>query len=300
MPLAANLRFQDYQFQQATPAGTWRWTTRMDLTGLSPAFSVRDILSPYGILRDSIPIPGLVIQAMSDSISELQNTFKPNFLVSPLTLTFTQDEGRGFTDFQSVVVSNNGMFGSLLDAVITTDAPYVVARPSRIGNLAPSEEGTVEVAADTTSLLAVNSPYNQTITFQDSSATNSPVSVAVVVNVRPKATIELTPTGGLTFYVTKPLTGPFPAIPVQTFTLQNTGASASLLSYVVQKLIGNSPWLVSYSPISGQLAGGASQTITVGVAPPAACSVGTYKETLRISGYSTNAHQDIDITLVIS
>ena len=292
------LRFQDYQFQQETPSGTWRWTTRMDLTGLSPSFSVRDILSPYGILRDSIPIPGLVIQAMSTSISDLQDTFKPSFLVAPLALTFTQDEGRGYGDFQSLVLSNNGMFGSLLDATLTTSAPYMLARPTRVGNLSPGEEGASDIAVDSTNLLATGSPYSQTVILQDSTATNSPVSVAVTINVRPKATIDTTLTS-LTFYVTKPLSGPFPPIPVQTFTLQNTGAAASLLDYAIQKLIGNSPWLVSYTPTTGQLSGGSTQTTTVGVSPLETCFTGTYKETLRISGYSTNAYKDVEITLVI-
>lgn len=58
---AASIRFQDYQFQLQVTTGAWRWTTRMDVSGASPLYEVRDIISPYGILRDSIPIPGEVV-----------------------------------------------------------------------------------------------------------------------------------------------------------------------------------------------------------------------------------------------
>ena len=62
MPVtAANIRFQDYQFSQQLATGTWRWTTRMDVSGSVPTFEVRDVITPYGTLRDNTPIPGDVI-----------------------------------------------------------------------------------------------------------------------------------------------------------------------------------------------------------------------------------------------
>lgn len=85
------LSFQDYQFQQSMPEGIWRWTTRMDLSGLTPSFSIRDIFSPYGLLRDSIPLPGPIIQAMAGSITNLQSAFAPVILAAPAALVFTLD-----------------------------------------------------------------------------------------------------------------------------------------------------------------------------------------------------------------
>ena len=295
---AANLRIQDYQFQQATPQGMWRWTTRMDLGGPSPAFSVRDILSPYGLLRDSIPLPGMIIQAMAESIGQLQASFAPSILVSPLMLVFTQDEGRGYGDTQNLSVTNNGIFGALLNVSVTTDAPYVVGVPPQLGNLSSTESGQIEVSVTSADLIATNSPYSQTLSFQDPSAPNSPVSALVTIIVRPKATIEVSPTT-LTFYATRPLTGTFPPTPSQAFVLSNTGEPDSRLAYLVQKLTCTSPWLVSVTPTEGELFGGLSQNITVTVAPSANCLPGTYTEILRVSGYSSNKYQDVQVTLIV-
>lgn len=299
MPSAANLRFQDYSFQQPTPMGMWRWTTRVDLSGMAPAYSVRDIVSPYGLLRDSVPIPGPVVASMAESILQLRVNFAPALLASPLHLTFTLDEGRGFGVPQTVQVTNSGVFGSLLDAIITTDAGWVRTQPTRLGNLASGETGQFDVLVDSSSLLAADSPYTNTVLLQDAAAPNSPLPVTVTINVRPKAVIGVSTTA-LTFYAVKPLTGPFSPIPSQSFVLSNTGPAGSLLDFEVQKLVGSSPWLVSYTPMSGQLAGGSTQAMIVTVAPPPSCPPGTYKETLRISGYSSNAHQDVEVTLVIS
>ena len=299
MPSAANLRFQDYQFQQATLQGYWKWTTRMDVTGPAPMFSIRDIVSPYGLLRDSIPIPGVVIQSMAESIGNLQASFTPSILLNPVMLTFTVDEGRGFGTPQCVSVTNTGVFGSLLDASITSDAPFVRVNPEAIGNLASTETGVVEVVVDASGLLAANSPYLQTITVQDPRANNSPVSLPITIVVKPKSVIGTSLTA-LTFFAVKPLIGAFPPVPAQSFMLTNTGDPASMLSYTIQKLYGGSSWLTTYSPMTGDLAGGSGQPITVAVAPPAACLPGTYTEVLRISGYSSNNYKDVQVTLVIT
>lgn len=271
----------------------------MDLTGPAPAFTIRDIVSPYGILRDSIPLPGIVVQSMAESVDELQASFAPSIMVSPTMLTLTVDEGRGFGTPQSVTVTNNGIFGSLLDAAVTSDAPFIRVNPSRISNLGSTENGSVEITVDSTDLLADESPYVQTVLFQDPTADNNPVSLPVTVVVRPKAQIFLSPTS-LMFYAAKPLTGPFAPVPPQSFMLSNAGPSASRLSYTVQKLYGSSPWLVGYTPTTGDVAGGAAQLITVTVAPAAGCLPGSYQEVLRVSGYSENSYMDVQVSLTIS
>lgn len=296
---SSNLRFQDYQFQQAALGGYWKWTTRVDLTGPSPVYSVRDIVSPYGILRDSIPIPSGVVEAMAESVSTLKTSFAPSILVAPLSLAYTLDEGRGYGVEQCLSVTNNGTFGSLLNASITTSASFVQATPAQLGNLSPMEMGQIEVNVTSTDLLAANSPYVQTVTVQDPTATNTPITVPVTITVLPKAVVGSSLTS-LNFYVARPLTGPYPAIPAQSFSVQNNGALASRLSYIVQKLYGSSNWLSSFTPSTGTLVGGASQPVVVSVAPPESCLPGTYSEVLRVSGYSSNSSVDVKVTLVIS
>lgn len=302
MPItAANIRFQDYQFSVQTPRGTWRWTTRMDVSGSIPAFQVKDIITPFGVLRDTIPLPGDVVQAMSDSISQIQSNFPPKILIGPpASLDFTVDEGRGFGMPQAVVLTNDGVYGSLLGATLSTSAAYLTVTPGIVGNLASNEAGSFSVAIDSTSLLATNSPYNEQVTAQDPNATNTPQVLPVTINVRPKAVIDISPIQ-LSFSVTRPITGPFPAIPSQQFTITNTGLVASLLSYQIQRLTNlSSDWLVSFAPVAEELAGGDSQVVTVAVAPIEGFLTGTYQETLRVSGYSTNSFVDVLIQLVIT
>lgn len=301
MSLAANLQTQDFKFQVIVQTGPWRWTTRMDLSQSAPVFSVQDIISPFGILRDTIPIPGEVVQAMSESIDEILTQFPPNILMGPpASLTFDVDEGRGFSVSQTVIITNDGVYGSLLNASLASSAPYLTVQPANIGNLAFNETGQFEVAVDSTLLLAANSPFAETITVQDPNAVNTPQVFSVTINVRPQATIDVSPTS-LDFSVTKPISGAFPAIPTQQFSVTNTGPAGSVLDWQVQKLTGLSDdWLKNFTPVSGSLNSGESELVTVSVIPDSGVGLGTFQETLRISGFSTNDSVDLPITLVVS
>ncbi len=297
-PLASNLQTQDFEYKFAVLQGFWRWKTRMDVSQSMPQFSVRDIVSPFGLLRDNVPIPGPVVEAMAQSISELQQAFAPLILVAPSTLTFMVDQGRGFSDPQTVAVTNNGVYGSLLSPTLTSSSPFVQIVPAMLGGLSFNEAGTSQVSVDSSNLLATNSPYAATVVVQDPNATNSPQTVSIAIVVRPLAHISVSVTQ-LTFNVTRPLTGPFPPIPAQMFTLSNSGPVGSLLQWQAVKLFGVQ-WLASYNPISDSLPGGASENVTVVVQPEECMTPGTYTETLRITGYSDNFEQDVQIQLIIS
>lgn len=298
---AASIRFQDYQYQHQVSTGTWRWTTRMDVSRASPSFSIRDVTSPYGILRDSIPIPGEVVEQMSASITEIQSNFPPSILIGPpSSLTFEVDEGRGFSAAQTVALTNSGVFGSLLGATLSSSASYVVVSPANVGNLAANESGAFDVSVNSSTLLAINSPYNETVVVQDPNASNNPQMLDVSITVRPKATISISPTV-LSFSATAPLTGAFDPVPTQQFTIENTGPSGSVLDYQVQRVTGLSDnWLASFAPVTGTLVSGGTDIVTVAVAPIEGLAKGTYQETLRISGYSDNSYVEILIQLVIS
>jgi hypothetical protein len=271
----------------------------MDTTGMNPTFQIRDIQSPYGVLRDSIPLPGDVVTQMAASITALMSSFAPHILLTPGTVTITLDEGRGFGIAQAVTLTNNGSYGSVLGVSITSSAAYVTATPTSVGGLAAGLVGRFSVNADSTALLAVNSPYSATLTIQDPNATNNPQTVGVTVVVRPKATIGVSPEE-LSFIVSGPVGGPWPIIPSQTFDVVNTGLGASVLDFQIQKLIGNSEWLTGYFPTNGTLSGGAGTVITVTTAPTNTMMPGTYEEVLRVSGYSSNSYVDLPVILTIA
>lgn len=299
MVTAASLQVSRFQFFQDTTSGRWTWITAIDVTGIAPVYQIESITTPFGVLRDSIPLPGDVVIAMSESISEVQNQYPPSILVGPpASLTFDVDEGYGFSVGQAAQITNNGVFGSLLNALLTTSAPYVTVDPSQLGNLSSGESGVFEVALDSTDLLSGSSPYSETVTVTDGEASNSPQVLPITINVRPKATIQVTP-ASLNFTVIKPLTGSFPAIPTQTFDIENTGPAGSILNWQVQQ-VGAESWLYSFTPLSGTLASGATETITVTVVPPDSTPTGTFTETLRVSGYSTNLTADVALQLDVT
>lgn len=301
MPLVQNLRFHDYQFEYLVPAGKWFWTTRVDVSQSVPSYLVRDIKSPYGLLRDSIPIPGEVVQAMADSIVELKSNFSPAILIGPPTsLVFEVDEGRGYSDPQSVLITNSGVFGSILGASLTSSAAFVKVSPSTVGGLAVNESGDFTVEVDSTGLLAASSPYPESVVVQDPTATNNPKTVPVLINVRPKALITSSSIL-VTFNVVRPLNGQFPQIPTQTFNVGNGGPAGSVLEYDIRALTGLcGNWLRSWLPSEGTLQSGDSEAITVNVQPPYGMLQGTYSEKLRIIGYSSNNYVDVEIQLVIT
>jgi hypothetical protein len=301
LPLVQNLRFHDYQFEYSAPAGKWYWTTRVDVSQSTPSYQVRDIKSPYGLLRDSIPILGEVIQAMASSIVELRSNFAPSILIGPPTsLVFEVDEGRGYSSPQSVTLTNRGVFGSILGAGLAGSAPFVKVSPSVVGGLAVNEEGSFTVEVDSTGLLAVNSPYSESIIVQDSTATNNPQTLPVLINVRPKATIRTSSTLVL-FNVARPLNGRYEQIPSQTFRVANIGPMGSVLEYDIRALTGLfGNWLKSFLPSEGTLQATESELITVTLQPPDGMLQGTYSEKLRIIGYSSNNYVDVEIRLVIT
>jgi hypothetical protein len=295
----ATIRHQDYQFERRTAAGSWRWTARIDVSGSTPTYEVRDITSPWGVLRDSIPIPGEIIEAMAEELLHIREAFSPVISVGPASLTFSVDEGRGYSEPVSVSVANDGTFGSLLGATIGSSAGWLKSDKPFVGGVPSGGYGTFDAMVDSTSLQVDLSPYSGTFTIQDPNATNTPKTIPVTVEVRPRAFIELSD-DTLTFYVTKPLTEDFPPIPTQRFHISNSGPSGSLLQYQVAKLLGMSNWLASFAPPTGLIYGGAAQNITVLVQPPPDMSQGTYEEVLRISGYSDNLRADLTVRLVIT
>lgn len=302
MPIsAASISAQDVSFQQTVDGRTWRWKTRMDTSGAAPSFHIREIITPFGLLRDTIPIPGPIIQAMSDSIASLLANFRPNMLVGPpSSFTFTVDEGRGFSLGQTVMLTNNGIYGSLLTGSLSGSAAYLAISPSVVGNLASNETGSFEMAVDSTELVASSSPYSATVTIQDSTAINNPQTVPITIVVRPKAVIA-TNVSTVTFNVDRPLTGPYDPVPTQQFQILNNGLSGSVLDYQIVRMSGLSQnWLTSFTPVTGTINGGQQQAISLLVEPIEGMMAGTYEETLRISGYSTNSFTDVLVKLVIT
>ena len=279
-------------------SGTWKWTTRVDVSGAEVVTQIRDVISPFGLLRDSIPIPGEVAQGMAESIEQVVNTYAPSILLSSTELEFTVDEGRGVSTAIPVTVTNNGILGSLLSVQVSSSAGYVAPVPANVGGLVANASGSFEVSVNSAGLVATSSPYETTLRVQSSKATNSPLDVPVTVTVRPKATISV-PDMPVRFNAAAPLGGSFPPVPSQILALSNTGLPASVLDFQIRRLVG-AAWLAGVSPTYGTIQGGGTQPITILVSPPQGLLAGSYSETLRITGYSTNMSHDVVVTLTVA
>lgn len=59
-----------YGFQHNGPDGIYIFYVAVDLVG---QYSVRDIRTPQGLLRDSRPLPESVVRAMSDALDVVQS-----------------------------------------------------------------------------------------------------------------------------------------------------------------------------------------------------------------------------------
>lgn len=291
---------QDVGFTYSLEGRQWRWKTRMVLSGMAPTFQIVDIITPYGMLRDSIPLPGAVVTAMAESLANLKANFKPTILIGPpSSITIYADEGRGFSSPVQGLVTNSGVYGSLLSCTLVTSSEYLIVNVDAVGHLAFNQSGTFEVTADSTDLLTSQSPYTGSVTLQDLNSTNLTQQLPVTIVVRPKALISLSQSL-MEFTVTRPLTGSFPPIPVQQFNVQNSGSTGSLLDFQIVKLTGLSAnWLGSVTPITGSLSASGISTITVEISPVDGLMPGTYEETLRVSGYSSNSYADIVVRLVV-
>lgn len=298
---AASISTQDVGFFTNLNGRVWRWKTRMDVSGATPVFSIVDILTPFGVLRDSIPLPGEVIQGMAESIVSLKANFKPMILMGPpSSLTFHVDEGRGYSLGLNAVVTNNGVYGSLLSTTLVTSAPYIHVNPTVVPHLAANQSGNFEVMVDSTDLLASSSPYSGSVSIQDATAPNSPQTLPLTIVVRPKSVIT-TNVALLVFSATRPISGPYATIPTQQFTVQNAGPSGSVLDFQIVRLTGLSQdWLEGFTPVTGTLNASSTSNITVTVAPIDGLMPGTYEETLRVSGYSFNDYTDVLVRLVIT
>lgn len=290
-----NLKF-GYTFQ--TPRGKWSWYAVADFSTDPASYRIEEITSPYS--RWVEPLPSTVLQEMAASITTIVQTYSPVILANPNNLTFTVDEGRGASASQTFTVTNTGILGSYLNASVTPSDTFLHATPVNLPGMSENEQGIVTVWVDSTNLVAAMTPYNASVSITAPNAVNTPQTVNVTVNVRPIAVIDVVPLV-INRHVTKPLVGPFPPMPSSIVIIANAVLDpASVLEYQVRKLTGLSPWITGTYPATGTLNGNQSTLFSIDFAPPATMQRGSYTETLRVSGYSSNGHVDVTVNLVIT
>lgn len=290
-------------FSLQSTGGTWTWQVQSrNIQNFGQLFEVSDIRSPFGALSAiSIPLPGDVVQAMSNSITQLSQQVAANITVSsptPPSFFLTISEGDPVTDVGIIVFSNSGAFGSFLNATATSNVPWLTVTPTQILGIAQGQTGQFSVTVDPSQLTAVDSPWNGTITIQDDSDPNILTVIPIVVTVLPAPEIDVIPTSfTLCFNLSSQMgTGG------QILTVTNSGPVTSQLEFVLAKVQNTSNWL-NVSPVSGgPLATGESVPVTLSLVTSAIPQLaGNYTDTLRVSSVNaTNSPVDIPITLEVS
>lgn len=302
--MAANVSGGCFKFDTESTGGTWAWTVRSNnLQGLGQLYEVIDITTPWGPFTIAeIPLPGGVVTAMADSLTQVQDQLAPLLaLVDPTVTSFniTIVEADPNQDIGSVAIMNSGAFGSFMTAAATPNSPWLEVTPSSVSGIGRNEQATFDISLLTATLLNSESPYNGKVTFQDNRTPPTLIEVSVTATVLPRPAISTSPSSiSLSFFSSTGVPGG-----AQQLTVQNSGPVGSTLEYTVAKLNNTSPWM-NFTPTSGgPLSSGQSDIVTISVNTSGASSLtpGSYSDTLRISSTrASNSPVDVLVTLTVT
>ncbi len=257
------------------PSASQTMSVAVDVTGLTA-----------GTYNGTITVtaPGAVNTPQTIPVT-LNVTSVPEIQLTPNTLTFNAPFGGPNPPSQNVQVANVGG-GSMMPWTATDNAPWLSESPTSGGG--PGPDVLMLVSVDVTGLLA--GTHTATITVTAPSASNSPQTVFVTLNVSALPFIGLNPTS-LTFDA--PLGGPNPA--AQTVVITNGGGGT--LNWSATESI---PWLTLAPPASGSLGPGLSENLSVSV-DVAALGAGTYTGSITITAAgATNSPQSVFVTLNVN
>jgi hypothetical protein len=288
-------------FQQQSVGGFWGWTvTANNQVGVGQLYQVEGINTPFGRLIDvAVPIPADVVQAMADSINQLQQQLAPLLaLIQPFNpnVAVTVTEGDSPTDAAFVPIQNVGAFGSFMTVFGSPDVPWITASPSSITGLGQSQQAQFTVIVNPASLLASGSPYVGHANLQDNRNPPTIIPITVTVTVLPRPAISaVPPIVNLTFSITTMSSGG-----AQQIVVGNAGPVGSVLNFSASKLQNNSPWLALTPNGGGPLNPGDTAPITLSVVTPGVpLIIGTYTEIVRI--FSQNASNNpVDVQIILN
>ena len=289
------------EFKIQSIGGWWSWKVENNnIQGQGQFYQINYIDTPYGPYANTlIPIPGDVILAMADSLSEIQQQLAPLLSVlSPVSYNITVTEG----DVSSVVTSlsfqNTGAFGSYMTVTATPSVNWLRTNPTYATGIGKNEQSSFEVIINPALLTAAQSPVIGVINLQDNRVppTTIPVNFSITINPRPVLSvspINLTFSYNLTTHISSGS---------QQVTIQNAGPINSTLNFALSSVQNTSPWLVIVPVSGGPLLSGQSDIITFGLdVSKLPISPGVYSDIIRVVSYTaSNSPIDIAINLQVT
>jgi hypothetical protein len=290
-------------FKQQSTGGYWSWTiTANNIVGVNQLYQVENILSPFGRLYDvAIGIPADIINAMADSIVQMQQQYAPLLaLVQPFSINISAavTEGDSNVNIATIPVQNAGAFGSFMTITSTPSVPWLTVSPMSIAGIGRGEQGQMSVQLLPSSLLYSMSPYIGYVNLQDNR--NPPTLIPIIFNITvlPRPLIVAAPTSvALSFSLITMSPGSS-----QQLVISNAGPVNSVLNFTATKLLNNSRWLSLTPTDGGPLNPSQSTIITLSVVTSGVPGApGTYVETIRIeSPNASNSPVDVSVSLTVS
>lgn len=212
----------------------------------------------------------------------------PKIRVEPESLAFSTTAGNN-PAAQSFDVRNVGTTTLNWQASKAGGASWFSFSPNS-GSLGANGSQSITVSINAAGL--GQGTYTDTIVVSDPNAINSPqrVQITLTVTAVARATIDVVPTS-LVFH-TAPGSNPGN----QIFTIRNTGTATLVWNAAKQ---GGSSWF-SFTPSSGTLNAGTSQSVTVSI-NAAGLGQGTYSDAITISDpNATNSPRSVSVTLKVT
>ena len=267
----------------STSVGAAPISIDLDLSGFSPG-------TYHGVITvasasNSVTIP----------VNVAVSSQRTGIALSQTGLTFSTVAGGSAPPAQSFQVLNTGIdpFAFQVSASTTSGGSSWLSSTPSAGSTdkAPAVQVSVNPAG-----LAAGTYYGQ---VQILSAANPQQSVTVVLNVAPSGALvrpSVTPSG---LIFTASANGSNPA--VQTIAIQNP--TAAVIKFVSTPIYTSGVNWFSYSPLSGQIAAGQTQIITVAATPVSltrALAAGVYRAQLNLGFIGYDSVQPIDLLLVVT
>lgn len=292
-----------FSFTKNSVGGAWSWSiSAANVSGSSQEFSVSDITSPFGRLGNiSIPIPGDVITAMAESLSDLQNQLVPSItLVSgtPTSYSITITEGDSSSSVASIPFTNSGAFGSFLTASSTPGSSWLSSSPAVIPGLGKNRQAQFNASVVPSTMLSSLSPYSGYINLQDVNNPSTVIPITFNVIVLPKPEIGVSSsTVNLVYSMTSGIVNG-----AQQSIITNTGPGTSILNFTAAKIQNISPWLSFTPSSSGPLGSGDDAILTFSIVSPNVPMLpGTYTEIVQIaSRTAVNSPRSITVVLTVT
>jgi hypothetical protein len=289
-----------FKFSIQSIGGMWSWLVAIDnIPNAGQRTQVKDIQSPFGsFVRANIPLPGDVILAMADSLSDFQQQLAPRvLLISPASFAFTVTEGDPIVDATTIIFQNIGALGSYMNEYSIPDVPWLSSNPPNVIGIGKNQQGQTDIQIIPASMLASSSPYTGHINIQDNANPPNIVPATFNVTVLPRPTVGLSIDHiDLIYYMsTHSPGGP------QEIVVTNTGPSGSILNFNLTRVLNQSAWLNIVPTSGGPLTSGTDVHVVFSVNSSCIPSLpGVYSDTIRINSVNaTNTPIDIPVSIAI-